>query len=620
PLAKLQVVGGDILISGDTAGFGSSYSNNHTNIFTGAIPGQSGSIRFFTNVLSSGLSSGIERVRIDSSGNVGIGTTTPGYRLTVKSSAADTYPLIVLDSSDNPRFLVRDDSGNGKVELRDANNNQDVVLSAAGNSYFNGGNVGIGTTNPGAKLQVEGGHIYKATTSGWDSTIDSIIRYARNSEIISKPDRYMGIDATITAGSADANKMLFKMYPGGSDGVPDYVMTMTGGSKVGIGTVAPNYKLQINTSDGASSYTQFTNADTGVTNADGAVVGIDSNEHLIIGNFEDKDIQFYTNGLSYSDMVINSAGSVGIGTSAPGEKLDVNGAIKVGTSTLGTEEGTMYYDSSAHKMVYRSDSGWVTLDGGGVTYNGTLWSEAGGNVYRSGGNVGIGTTAPAYPLEVNGNTRVNGALYLNGETYLVSSGTSYLNVINAANVIKGSAGTASLPEYTFTADPNTGIYNPAADSLAFSAGGIEQIRIATNGSVGIGMTNPAAWAKLDVVGYSHSSAYVSDSNYAFGDSSTYINGSDTSDYIRFATDNGERMRITASGNVGIGTTNPSEKLVLNGSVNSYAQSTDFGSGGVRTFMDMITATKLARIGTVAGGDILSGTQGEVGFYVQGTER
>jgi hypothetical protein len=76
--------------------------------------------------------------------------------------------------------------------------------------------------------------------------------------------------------------------------------------------------------------------------------------------------------------------------------------------------------------------------------------------------------------------------------------------INISLVPKGTgqvvinAGTASLPAIAPTGDPNTGVFFPAADTIAFSEGGAESMRIDSSGNVGIGVNAPATRLDLAV--------------------------------------------------------------------------------------------------------------------------
>jgi hypothetical protein len=95
-----------------------------------------------------------------SSGNVGIGTTTPNRKIHVHTDTAVTQQ-ISCTSLIGGLALSHATMGHGTdligdLELSNAVGNLKVFLTAEGESYFNGGNVGIGTTNPSGKLDVQG--------------------------------------------------------------------------------------------------------------------------------------------------------------------------------------------------------------------------------------------------------------------------------------------------------------------------------------------------------------------------------------------------------------------------------------------------------------------------------
>ena len=77
-----------------------------------------------------------------------------------------------------------------------------------------------------------------------------------------------------------------------------------------------------------------------------------------------------------------------------------------------------------------------------------------------------------------------------------SSGT--VVVTGGAQTIEFAAGTASAPSITTTGDTNTGIFFPAADTIAFAEGGAESMRIDSSGRVGIGATSINSQAKLEI--------------------------------------------------------------------------------------------------------------------------
>ena len=255
-----------------------------------------------------------------------------------------------------------------------------------------------------------------------------------------------------------------------------------------------------------------------------------------------------TNGTAALNIAAN--GAVGLGTSAPTERLHIEGtgspAIRI-SNTAGPS------------------SVYVTATAGGGTLNtaqGPLSLQTLGStrvIIDSSGNVGIGTAVPAsvldvfavgttsailIPRDVAGNrpAGVNGMLRYNtsanafegfangnwatiaagsaaGTITNIASGTGLLggpitttgtlsvdvgtaaNKIvqeNAGAQIAQSSGTALAPSYSFGADTASGLYSPAAGQLALSTSGTAALTILNNGRVGIGTNAPTQ--TLSVVG------------------------------------------------------------------------------------------------------------------------
>ena len=106
----------------------------------------------------------------------------------------------------------------------------------------------------------------------------------------------------------------------------------------------------------------------------------------------------------------------------------------------------------------------------------------------------LGTPSSGTVTNLTGTASIN----INGTVGATTANTGKFTTLEATGVATVSAGTVSAPAITTSGDTNTGIFFPAADSIAFTEGGTEVFRIESNGRMGIGQTSPAS--KLDLSG------------------------------------------------------------------------------------------------------------------------
>ena len=185
-------------------------------------------------------------------------------------------------------------------------------------------------------------------------------------------------------------------------------------------------------------------------------------------------------------------------------------------------------------------------------------------------------TEPNIVLEADGTTVFASGITISGGTNLTVSGTAEF-----------ASGTVSAPGITFIDDNNTGIYEPAADTVAITTAATERLRIDSSGKVGVGTSSPNQ--ALHVIGSSANASAGTAYNAAriVGNSyvSTNTGGLTIGAYWNNADVNGRRAYIQSSqgldagstardlllnpsgGNVGIGTTSPEQLLHLSSSGN-----------------------------------------------------
>ena len=213
---------------------------------------------------------------------------------------------------------------------------------------------------------------------------------------------------------------------------------------------------------------------------------------------------------------------------------------------------------------------------------------------------------------------------INGATIgATTASTGKFTTLEATGVTTVQAGTVSLPAITTTGDTNTGIFFPAADTIAFTEGGAERMRIDSSGNVGIGTSSPRAplafAATTSTAGVPNKIRLFDDgvSNfYGFGISSGLLDiiGGTGGGVAIYTNGANERMRIDSSGNVGIGVSAPTRLLHIDGGASAtYFQMTNTASG--RTNAD---GFQIAQDGTAV--ELINRENGYMGFNTSNTER
>ena len=540
---------------------------------------------------------GSDLVTIDSSGNVGIGTTVPSEKLDVAGNINTSGTLkgpalfeILSQYANRGRITLSSSTSTGanQISLLTDGNVRMVVNKE--------GNVGIGTTAPAAKLHVEGGFVSGAsTTSGLYFNPANDRLYISNQTVLEKSG------ASLFLGY-NTNQLIFR-----TNNLERARFDVNG--NFGIGTTSPSSKLQVSADNG-----------DGITLQHGA-----SNAFYILRSGNDdtviKQTRNYTSKISISTLAdsgthessgLNIVGqgvglksNIGIGTNSPSEKLDVEGNIRVGVNNG-------FYITNQNVGIKRVANDLVVGGFGGIRFTSsstTVPNQAERMRITSAGDVGIGTTSPGQKLDVAGSIRTNNQLTiynsdLSKQSLRIKSeattNTGLFKLSNGSNwglLMKGHSNGPFIGSY-FNGSLNiTGFEDsegttPSAIRLAeFVFGGTGggsghltlngDLRVNTNKKIQFGyansQTNGIEWATGSKI--SAAITPVDTANY----SRTGL-GFFTGDFSDGTTNADERMRITRAGNVGIGTTSPSEKLEVSGNVKLNGDHRHIYFGGNNTFI------------------------------------
>lgn len=368
PSAKLHVDGSLRFENLGGSGTRMVVADNNGNISTQALPG-SGSSEWDDN--GSHIYNG-------NSGNVGIGTSSPSYKLDVAGDAgfdhyifhngdANTYFQLENDEmrfyAGGHDFMRMVEGGNDLLVINESNT--DMVFKMEGDNssdlfYADGGSerVGIGTSNPSAKLHIDGD--LRVEDLGGSGT----------RMLVTDNNGNISTQAIPGGGSSDWNTNGSHIYNGNS-------------GNVGIGTSSPDHELHVDGDISINNYLFHNNDDNTYFHMmtdelrfyAGGVEFMrmdEGSQDWFVINEDNHDLNFKMEGSSDTRlfMIESATNRVGIGTDDPSAKLHVDGSVRL-EDLGGSGTRMVVTDNNGNLSTQSIPSGGGGGGGGGstVTYN-----------------------------------------------------------------------------------------------------------------------------------------------------------------------------------------------------------------------------------------------------------
>lgn len=527
---------------------------------------------------------------INSSGNIGIGTDNPATKLhvngTIRTNLIGSNNRCLYVTSNGDIAAKSEDCGtaSGGDNLGNHTATQNLTLGAnyisntganaglnfdiSNNAIFSGSvNLGAQATNTNQAVRADrtispgtglsgGGNLTSNLTLSLTNTGVIAGNYGNSNNV---PVITIDAQGRITSASTASITSTSNWSLSGNN-----VYRLNG--NVGLGTSSPSTKLHLfhATSGPIISLSGIDSNYRGL-----AIRNLNNAERWFIGDNENSNFVIRRQEADSNDIVVNSDGNVGIGTDNPATKLHVVGAttfdnaIAIGAPTANNHAVTKSYvddlridwDKLQHFPNMCNDGEYVTGIDSNLTCSvppsgsGSLWLESGNNVYRSGGNVGIGTSSPNARLHIS-----------TGDTspiFLASGfgGDDLFKIDNLGNIEKGSISANLITPGRFPASgqPQTTDYI-FSSSVKFE-GNVEVVNYFSVGS-GIDIT--------------HGNLSLS----ATGTAVEWGNGAFMSQGDSYFTFNGSPFYFGQSIRIGTTTTPDANTLLL---VNGQAQASSFKS-------------------------------------------
>lgn len=581
---------------------------------------------------------------LDVNGTITLRGSTSGY-VAIKGAAgagSTTYQLPSAAATVAGQMLVSDGSGSGTQALSWASATGGLLGSAnawTGTNTFSLA-TGIGTTSPGALLDIQGSteSLYLLRANGANTNAPNLrIRKARGTvaarSVISNGDylghiTWEGFDGTnyiegagiwgISNGAVSTNNvpsdLLFLTNPGSAaQGTERMRITSTG--NVGINTTTPLGKFSVG-SGSIGDANLIIQCSTPAANSLGYLaVNNNGNYGALFGwdaNFAGTTVRTVgaTDALSLvvnnsvTAIRINSAANVGISTNSPNSRLEVNdGYLTITRFGQDASIVTRRAEGSATTPTNTTASGTRAMALAPYVYNSgynpigiiEAWTDStitstsfpGRLVFSttatsatvptermridSVGNVGINTTTPSLNVGMTGGLSVNGVA---GTIMTLQKSGSTVLAINGSEITTGDVGFYDYVNSTW----NKAIQLRGGKvGIGTSTTNVKlEVWQITNGGTNVATSALRTTPQLLLKGFGGSSTYHSGIAFSMNEHTSGYWGSgilshdDTGSYgsaLTFYTSTGlasasptEKMRITSSGNVGIGTNNPSAPL------------------------------------------------------------
>ena len=391
---------GDLTVTGSITAGGNSVINGGAgadvlklNKSTGASLGLSGSTGTTNNVIISASNStnpyldiytgGAKRLTIDNTGNVGIGTDSPSAKLEVDNPVGQFGILTSIGGV--RRIGLYNHSSNG-AEIYMYNSNATSVVNlirTSGDSYFNGGNVGIGTDSPDTPIDV----------SSESSTIASF-RATGGASNNKRLEIGTGGDRVILKSFTDTTDVGAEIAF--SNGNSEAMRIDTSGN-VGIGTASPDSLLNLEGAKNTSIITLGSTTNNSSWSVGDRVGGIDfysgdgsgagSGIKASISYEVEEGVTGSTNSMVFrasgttsgtknlERMRITSGGTVEMGTATNGYRLNVGVDTGSGSTYSIYATGRIFSGTSVHATTEVSTDGTMTATGTMTASNFILSSD-----------------------------------------------------------------------------------------------------------------------------------------------------------------------------------------------------------------------------------------------------